>query len=243
MMLGFVVLIVIWQIISYHVHEIILASPVQAAVSLWNMIGTSFFHQHFWVTLQRMFIGIFCGGCVGFILGIAAGLNRDIHDFLEPFRWIIMSAPPVVVVVLAMLWFGMGTTMVVFIAAILVAPIVYVNAVKGIGMVDSSLVEMARLYEFSTFMLVKDVYVPAIIGPLSAAMALVTCMGVRVVILAELLGANDGMGYALNISRSNLEVPQLFAWVVVSLGIVYLFEFLLLRPVRNRFMRWKAWNA
>lgn len=237
--LGFLFLLTGWQVLSLNMHEIILASPVQAISALWGMLGTPYLTDNFLLTLKRISTGIVIGGLTGFILGLAAGLNRDIKCLLEPLRWLIMSVPPIIVVVLAMLWFGMGSTMAIFIVAVLVSPNVYINTAKGIEMVDKTLVEMSHLYKFNLFMLIKHVYTPAIIGPLSAAVVLVTCQGARVVVMAELLGANDGIGYALGVTRSNLEIPQLFAWVLTSLAIVAVFEFILFRPVQNHFMRWK----
>ena len=236
---GFLLLLAGWQILSMTMHEIILASPVRVLAALWSMLGSPRFTGHFLLTLKRISMGIVIGGLSGFALGIAAGLNREVKFLLEPLRWLIMSVPPVIVVVLAMLWFGMGSTMVVFIVSLMVAPNVYLNTVKGLEMVDRSLLEVSQLYRFNFPMLIKDVYTPAIIGPLSSAVVLVTCQGARVVIMAELLGANDGIGYALGVSRSNLEIPQLFAWVLTSLVIVAVFEFILFRPVQNHFLRWK----
>lgn len=238
--LGLLLLLGGWQVLSLCTHEILLASPARAISALREMIGTAYFNGHFLITLKRVFFGILFGGVTGFVLGTAAGLNRDIGNILKPFRWILLSISPVVVVVLAMLWFGLGSTMVVFIASVLIMPIVYVNTVKGIEMVDETLVEMAELYEFSLLMRIRDLYTPAIVGPLSAAMVLVICMGVRVVILAELMGANDGIGYAVGTTRSNLDMPQLFAWILVSLGIVSILEFCLLRPIEKHFRRWQS---
>ena len=237
--LGFLLLLGGWQLLALFTHDILVASPAQAVSALGEMIQTAHFRQHFWVTLKRIFSGILFGGASGFALGITAGLNRDIRNLLNPFRWIMLSISPVVVVVVAMLWFGMGSTMVVFIASVLILPIVYVNTVKGIEMVDATLVEMAHLYRFSLFMRILDLYTPAIIGPLSAAMVLVICMGVRVVLLAELMGANDGIGYAVGATRTNLDTPGLFAWIMVSLGMVSVLEFCLLRPVEKHFRKWQ----
>ncbi len=220
-------------------HEIVLASPIQATVALWDMVQTPNFFEHFLVTLKRVSIGILIGGFAGFSLGIIAGLNRDIKSLLEPLRWLLMSVPPVVVVVLAMLWFGMGSTMAVFLISVLVAPTIYINTARGIEMVDEDLVEVAKIYKFSFFTLLKDVYTPAIAGPLSAAIVLGTCQAARVVVMAELLGANEGVGYMVGFTRSNLEIPQLFAWVLTTLFIVAIFEFILFRPIQNYFVRWK----
>lgn len=237
---GFLLLLLGWQILSCNMHEIILASPLQTVRALGNMLGSSYFNEHFLITLKRISFGIVLGGLAGFMLGLVGGLNRSVRCLLEPLRWLIMSVPPVIVVVLGMLWFGMGSTMTIFIISVMVAPTVYVNTVRGIEMVDSTLVEVSHLYKFSPFMLIRDVYTPAIIGPLSAALVMITCQGARVVIMAELLGANDGIGHALGVARSNLEIPQLFAWVLTSLAIVAAFEFVFFKLVRTFFLRWKV---
>lgn len=233
---GFVMLLAGWQVLSLNMHEIILASPAQTISALWNMLGTSYWIDHSLITLHRISLGIALGGTGGFVLGLGAGLSKDIKCLLEPLRWLIMSVPPVIIVVLAMLWLGMGSNMAIFIVSVMVAPNIFINTAKGIEMVDKNLVEMSHLYKFNFFMLVKDVYIPAIAGPLSAAVVMVTCQGARVVVMAELLGANDGIGYALGVTRSNLEIPELFAWVLTSLAIVGVFEFILFQPIQNRFM-------
>ncbi len=181
--IGFLLLLVGWQILALNMHEIILASPAQAISALWEMLGTPYLTDHFLLTLKRISTGIVLGGFTGFVLGIAAGLNKDIKCLLEPLRWLIMSVPPIIVVVLAMLWFGMGSTMAIFIVAVLVSPTVYINTARGIEMVDKALVEVSHLYKFPFFMLIKDVYTPAIIGPLCAAVVMVTCQGARVVVM------------------------------------------------------------
>ncbi len=238
--LGVLLLLLVWTILSSLMHEIVLASPCQTLSAFVDMAGSEFFNRQFLVTLKRISIGVALGGGIGFFLGVAAGLNRDVKHLLEPLRWLIMSVPPVIVVVLAMLWFGMGSQMAVFIVSVMVAPTVYLNTARGIEMVDANLVDVSRFYRFSAMMLIKDVYIPAIAGPLSASIIMIARQGARVVVMAELLGANDGIGYALGITRSNLEIPELFAWVCTSLAIVAVFEFILFKPLQNHLTRWSA---
>lgn len=237
---GFLMLLLGWQLLSLTMHELIISSPYDAVTSLWRMLGTETFSEHFFVTLKRISVGIVLGGLSGFALGLIAGLNKDIKYLLEPLRWLIMSIPPVIVVVVAMLWFGMGSTMAIFIVSVIVAPTVYINTYKGIEMIDSHLLEVAHVYKFNFFMRLKDIYAPAIAGPLSAALVMITCQGARTVVMAELLGANDGIGFAIGENRENLEIPDLFAWVLTSLAIVAVFEFILFKPIQNHFMRWKV---
>ena len=237
--LGFVLLIALWQVAALLIHEIIIASPLQAAKALINMFGTERFWEATFITSQRAFVGILLGGSVGFILGIFAGLNENIKNLFEPLRWMIMSISPVIVVVVAMLWFGMGTQMVIFIAALLLSPIVYINTIKGIEMVDEKIIEMADVYKYNIFQKLWHVYIPALIGPLSAAMTLVITAGMRMIVLAEVLGTNSGIGYEFSFTRTDLNTPEMFAWVIVTLAFVGIAEYLLFKPIENYFLRWK----
>ena len=237
--LGIILLLGVWQIGSFFMHEIIIASPVQAFTALFEMFGMQRFWEASWVTAQRAIAGILLGGIAGFVLGVFAGLNENVKNLLEPMRWMIMSISPVIVVVIAMLWFGMGTQMVIFIAAILLSPIIYVNTIKGIEMVDEKIIEMADVYKFSVFQKLKHVYIPALIGPLSAAMTIVVTAGMRMIVLAEVLGTNAGIGYELSFARTDMNTPELFAWVVVTLVFVGIAEYLIFKPIENYLLRWR----
>ena len=147
--LGVFLLLGVWQIGSMFMYEIMLATPLQAFKELFKMVQTDVFWFACWITAKRAFAGVLLGGIVGFVFEIFAGLNENIRSLFEPIRWMVMSVSPIIVVGIAMIWFGMGTEMVIFIAAFLLSPIVYVNTIKGIEMVDEKIVGMANVYKFS----------------------------------------------------------------------------------------------
>ncbi len=237
--LGLLAVLCLWQLTTMTLGEIAVASPYQTGLAFFHLLGGDHFQGHFIVTLKRLFFGIGIGSLVGFALGIAAGLYEDIKNFLELFIWIVMTVPPVVVTVLAMLWFGMGSSMVVFIAALMLMPFVYISVTEGMALIDENLAEMSEIYRYSFSMKLWHLYIPAISAPLLAALNIVLSNGIRVVVLAELLGALDGIGYAISITRSNLEVAELFAWVVATLLLVSFFQYIVFKPIQEYFLRWK----
>lgn len=237
--LGLVLLLALWQFASLMMHEIMIASPYDAFKALFKMFGTERFWEASWVTAQRALAGVLIGGFAGFILGILAGLNENIKNLFEPMRWMIMSISPVIVVGIAMLMFGMGTQMVIIIAAILLAPIVYVNTIKGIAMVDDNIIEMANVYKFSISKKLTHIYIPALVGPLSAAMTIVVTAGMRMIVLAEVLGTNSGIGYEFSFAKTDMNTPEVFAWVIVTLVFVGIAEYLIFKPIENYLLRWR----
>ncbi len=237
--LGILLLLLMWQIASLSMHEIMIASPIQAFSALFKMFAKAAFWNACGITAQRMVFGIILGGGIGFLLGVIAGLNENIKKLFEPTRWMIMSISPVIVVSIAMMWFGMGSEMVVSIAAFLLSPIVYVNTIKGIEMVDENIIEMADVYNFSMFHKLWHIYIPALAGPLSAAMTIVITAGMRMIVLAEVLGTNSGIGYEFSFSKSDMNTPEVFAWVIVTLVFVGIAEYVIFKPIENYLLRWR----
>ncbi len=219
--LGIVLLFLCWWLVSLVFDEIIIASPVKTISSLAAMMITGTFWKSVGITFERFALSLVFGSLLGLVFGIAAGLKQQIRWILEPFRWILMTVPPAVLVVVSMIWFGMGCVQTIFVTSLLILPIIYVNTLAGIDAVDQQLVEMATIYRASTTMLIRELYLPGVGGHLLAGLSLAAGMGIRIVVLAELLGAYSGIGYEFALARTNLDTPVLFAWVIVCLAAIF----------------------
>jgi len=236
---GIIAVVAGWQILSMVMHEAIVASPRATLNALARLTQEGAVARGVFVTLRRLLSGLAIAGAAGLSLGIVAGLKPRFRALLEPVRWTGMTMPSVIIAVLAMLWFGMGGAQVIFMVSVIITPIIYVNTVEGILAVDERLIEMAQVYRFSKRLLLTQVYLPAIGPAVLAGLTLATGIGIRAVILAELLGAHDGIGRSFSRAWSFLNTPELFAWILVCLMLMGLLEFGFLAPVRRRLTRWK----
>lgn len=235
---GFVFIILIWQLYTIKANPLIIASPYDTFKSVYEILSSKSSLYDFFITLKRMINGVIASFFLGLILGLLSGFIKSLEIFLEPIRWLCMSISPVIVVILAMLWFGLGDGMVLFLAIIILTPVIYINVVKGIRFIDKNLLEMAEVYHINTMLKIQKIYLPAIAAPLSAATLIILSSSARIVILAEVLGANNGIGQAISNARSNLEIAELFGWVAVSLLIVAFFEYVILKPLERYLTRW-----
>jgi NitT/TauT family transport system permease protein len=236
---GVVAILVVWQILSLVVNPAIMASPAETARAFIRLAGDGTLWTQLLITLKRLVIGLAIGAGAGLILGILAGLDSRLRSFFEPIRWVGMTIPAVIIIVLAMLWFGLGDFTVIFMVAMIVIPTMYVNTVAGVLAIDRRLVEMGYVYHFPKRLLLTEIYMPGIASPVMAGLTLATGIGVRAVVLGEVLGAMQGIGHAFSRALSYLETPDLFAWVVVLLALMAVIEFGVLRPLRKRIMRWR----
>lgn len=241
-LLGLISLLGLWQLLASQISTMVLASPIQTLLRLFELIKAATFWQQLFITLVRLFYALTLACFIGFVLGYIAGRHAWLKFYLAPFRWVLMSVPPVIVVLIAMLWFGMGSTMVVFITVLLLAPTIYINTQKAVEQIDNHWFELAQVYRFSLYQRFSKIYIPAISAPLCATLIIVCCNGVRIVVLAEVLGAHQGVGFELANASSNFDSAELYVWVMVSLLIVAFMELVLLRPVQNYLLRWREFS-
>lgn len=238
-LLGIGLFLFLWQILSIISSEFIIASPYDTFFALIGMVRTMDFWKNLVITLERFSLSLVFGSLVGIIFGIAAGIKVDIKRLLEPIRWALMSVPPVILVTVCMIWFGIGNTQIIAATSLLIMPIMYINTIEGVQAVESNILEMGEVYQASFVMLLREIYLPGIAGPVLAGLTLAAGMGIRIVVLAEVLGAFSGIGYKFSLARINLQTPELFAWIIMCLFLVGLFEFGILNPLRSHILRWK----
>lgn len=236
--LGLILLTIGWEIMARMQSGLVVASPGETLTALFGLFeNRTFLSVHLYPTLKRIGMALFFGISSGLSLGIIAGLVEPIRLMLAPLRWILMSIPGVIIVVVFMLWFGMGTTMVVCITATMVAPVVYVNTADGMASVDRNLLEMSKVYHLPLHIRLTRIYAVALVGPLLSSVVIATGNGIRLVVLAEMLGANEGIGHALAISRANLQTDELYALTLLAMLVIGGVEVLLLRPARKALQR------
>lgn len=237
--LGVLLLLAGWQASAMYMGPMLMATPLETLQALPRLLATDSFLHHAGDTLLRIAVGVSTGCAIGFTLGVLAGHSPKLRGLLEPMRWLLMAIPPVVVVVLAMLWFGLGSPMVIFMTVLMMAPGMYVNTVKGMLQVDRQLIEMTHVYRYGYWRRLRHLYLPALTAPLTAALLIATCGGVRLVVMAEVLGADSGAGYALANARSTFDSGELYAWIILILLLVALLEFALLQPLQRRLGKWQ----
>ena len=232
-LLSIIGFIGLWQLLSLYTHPLVLSSPLDTVKAFYGLLLDRDFYTHFWLSLQRVGSGVAVAGMMGISIALIAFTKPYIEVILEPFRWVLMSISPVVVVIFAMLWFGLGSAMVVFLVSILLIPVVYVNTLENLKAIDKEFIEVAIVYRLNLMLRLRYIYIPAIIPSLIVSFIYLCAMGVRVSILAEVLGANDGIGYALSNARINLEIAELFALAIVTLIMVSFFENLIVGYIKK----------
>ena len=217
-----------------------MASPTDTFIALWKLVKTADLWYNLGISLGRIILGILGGSVIGGTLGILAGLKQRWQAFLEPTRWVVMTVPSIIILVLVLLLFGLGSIQVIVMTGIITLPFTYVSTLEGIQAIDRRLIEMAQVYKISRGLRLTNIYLPGIGAAVMAGLTLAAGIGIRAVILAEFMGANDGIGHSLFLSWTHLNTPELYSWILLTFALLAIIEFGVLRPLRNFLVRWQG---
>jgi ABC-type nitrate/sulfonate/bicarbonate transport system permease component len=170
-------------------------------------------------SLGRIGVALAIAVAVGLPLGIAIGRSEAVSGYLSPLLNFGRSLPPVALVTVFIALFKLGDQMeTAFIAFGIVWPIL-VNTVDGARTVDPLQVETARVFRLSARQQIFKLIVPATLPKFFAGLRISVSLALVLMVIAELTGSTDGIGYLMNNASSNFNLPALWAGIVL-LGIL-----------------------
>jgi sulfonate transport system permease protein len=170
---------------------------------------------HLGVSALRAAAGLFVGAVVGLALGLATGLSRTLQLVLDGPLQMVRAIPALALLPLVILWFGLGEGAKLFIVAISVVFPVYLNTFHGVRSVDPQLVEMARVYGVRGAALYREVILPGALPSILVGLRFALGMSWLVLIVAESLGASEGLGYVAMNAREFMQLDLLVLTIVL----------------------------
>ncbi len=239
-LLGVLALVAAWQLGSVWLPSIIVASPLDTVVALRDMVFAGALWKHLGISLVRILLGVMAGCLIGSALGILAGVKKRWEAFFEPIRWVVMTIPSIVILVLVLLLFGMGSVQTIIMTGIITLPFSYVATLEGMQAIDRRILEMAHVYKIPRRMRLTSIYLPGIGAAVMTGLTLSAGIGVRAAILAEFMGARDGIGHRIFLSWTHLNTPELYAWILLTFALLAVIEFGALRPLRKTLLKWQV---
>ncbi|MFW5435911.1 ABC transporter permease [Paenibacillus apiarius] len=234
------VLILLWQFLSMSLPDILFASPLETLASFGNILRSGEFVAQLLISGSRMLYGLSLGVGSGLLCGLLAGGFPVVYEAMRPILSLLMGVPPIILVVLAMVWFGTGSGVPLFVVALLIFPAMYLNTADGMRSIDHSLLEMSQVYRVPFIHRLVHIIIPGLAVPVFTGITLAVGSAVRITIMAELMGSDKGIGYSLALARVNMDTAKVFAWSAVSIALIVVIEQMIIRPLRKYIMRWNT---
>jgi len=227
-----------WELISGTlVRPFYISSPSAVGERLFEWIadGTLLYHGQFTVTAAVG--GYLLGAVAGVLVAWPLGMLRMAYRIFEPYFLVAYSVPAVAMGPVFILWFGIGMTPKVLIAAYFVFFIVFINTVAGFQQVPRGLLDVTSVMGASRGKQFRAVMLPSATPFILAALRITLPAAMIGAVTGEFISSNRGLGYITRESASQYATDGVIAGVL-SLSVIVLVMNLMLRPLRNT-LRWQ----
>lgn len=244
-----IVVIALWWLITafWLDHPRIYPTPLGVWEALMDIasgetpLGSSW--THLGATLQRAFTAFAIAYVIGTVLGVLAGRMPAFFEAMTPTVWIAFSVPSVVWVFIFLLVFGISNLVPVMALMVLLAAPVFLGAAEGTKSVDKDMIAMADAYRVRGWRRLISVYLPSIL-PFMLANARISCaLAIRIVIVAEVVGLSDGVGFLVRYWSDQIYMAQVVAWGIVLMLVGMIVDKYVIGYFERKTKRWSAPSA
>ncbi|PGE39792.1 sulfonate ABC transporter permease [Bacillus toyonensis] len=235
-----VIVLIIWQLAGVFglVTKTVLPTPLDIFLAFQELIKTGELFGHLSISVFRAAAGFFIGGGLGVILGTIVGFSTRSEQYLDLSVQMLRTVPHLAVAPLFVLWFGFGETSKVLLIADGAFFPLYVNAFLGIRGVDSKLFDVARVLEFNKRKLITKLILPAALPNLLLGARLSLGVAWVSLVVAELMGSTEGIGYMIMDARQFSNTDIVFVGIIIF-AFVGKFSDSLVRLLEVKFLRWR----
>ena len=244
--LAIVVFIAIWAAVSLGnqyiwkaFNPILLPTPIDVVRAGIDAIQTGELQANIIASMRRVIQGFGIAAVSGVVVGLAVGTWRPLEKLVEPMIELLRPIPPLAFLPMMVLWFGIGEmSKIAFIAYAAFFP-VFTTTLEGIKYVDPVLIRAASSLGASRTDLFRYVVLPAATPSIITGLRLGFGLSFFVIVAAEFIAADSGLGYMINDARTFFLVSQMLLGAVV-IGLIGFIVNIALRGVESWLLRWRV---
>ncbi len=191
------------------------------------------------ITLARVAAAFTLAMLLGTALGFAMGRWRRVDLLLDSWLIVLLNVPALVVIVLIFIWFGLGEVSAVAAVALNKLPATAVTIREGTRALDRGLMEMAASFRIGRGRILRHIVLPQLVPYLFAASRAGLSLIWKIVLVVELLGRSNGVGFEIQVAFQLFDVTRILTYSLAFILVVQLIEWGVLQPLERRATRWR----
>ncbi len=238
--LSIAALILAWQLAALYVDAPRrLPSPAAVLVAIIQLGASGELFYQLGITLARVAASFVLAMAIGTALGIAMGRSVPFDRFGHPWLVFFLNIPALVTIVLAYIWIGLTETALIVAVAANKIPNVMVTLREGSRALDRNLLEMAACFRIGRWRTLQRVVLPQLYPYLAAAARSGLALIWKIVLVTELLGRSNGVGFEIGLYFQLFDVTGILAYTVAFVVVIQLIEWTILLPIERHASRWR----
>lgn len=205
--------------------------------ALWDGVAGGQLLGDIVISLQRAGIAFGAAAIVGIPLGLLMGQVRSVERCLDPVLQLFRQTSALALYPVFILLLGLGETSKVFVIFWATLFPVLLATIGGVKQVDAKLIEMARVYGADRLTVFRRVVLPGALPSIFVGLRLSATTALLLLIAAEMIGANSGVGFQVMNAQYNFQIPLMFA-AILLLAFLGLAANSALVSLQKRLCRW-----
>ena len=238
-LLSLVLFLATWWVAALFVSGAALPSPAAVLKVMVSEASSGALFLNLGATIARVALAFTLAMSLGSAIGYLMGRVRLADRLGDPWLILLLNLPALVVIVLAYIWAGLNEAAAITAIAINKLPTAVVTLREGTRALDSSLDEMATVFAMSRWRAFRNVVLPQLAPYIAAATRSGLSLVWKIVLVAELLGRPNGVGYEIGVAFQLFDTPRLLAYSLTFAAVVFIIETLLVQPFETRSTRWR----
>lgn len=213
------VFLLAWELYGRGVNKLLMSSPMEIAGTFLVMARERTLWGALLASSQPFFLGLSIAVVTGVGLGVLMGRLKPVDYTISHLLSAVYVVPPVALIPLIMMWFGLGLAAKVFIVSLIAMFPILFSAYDGTRSVSSQHVEIARAYGASEWQIFRDVTVFAALPFIMSGFRQGSGRALIGLIVAELFTSLAGLGALIATYSNTLETARMFV-VIILLGLL-----------------------
>ncbi|MEM7255629.1 MAG: ABC transporter permease, partial [Pseudomonadota bacterium] len=216
-----------------------LPSPIDVFRLLGELLATGELVHHVGVTLLRVAVSFALAMLIGSAIGLIMGRREWFDKAFDAWMIIALNIPALVTIILCYIWFGLTEVAAVIAVSVNKIPTVVVTVREGARALDRQLDDVAAVYRLSRRDQLLRIHLPQLYPYLMAAARAGLALIWKIVLVVELLGRSDGVGFQLGIYFQLFDITGILAYTFAFAAVILVIEAGILQPLERRITRWR----
>jgi NitT/TauT family transport system permease protein len=238
-LLSIIILGSLWAVAAALAHSRMLPGPLAVAAGIVTETASGELPYEMGCTLARVIASFSIALALGSLAGYAMGRWKTVDRYGDPWLVVLLNLPALVTIIFAYIWIGLTEPAAILAVALNKFPNVVVVMREGARALDPGLDEMARAFRLTGLVRMRHVVIPQLVPYFAAASRSGLSIAWKIVLVAELIGRPNGVGFVLGSAFSLFDLTKILSYALTFVALMLIVENLLVQPLERRAQRWR----
>lgn len=215
-----VLLVAYWEfhVRFFEVDALLLPPPSKILVSLWHGLASGLFLEHLGITIYRALSGFLVAMFMGIALGALISQFRFIEKTVYPWVVALQTVPKIAIAPLILVWCGYGSLSKIVTATLVAFFPILVNTIIGLRSCEQGKLDLMRSLKAGRWLTFRMVQLPNALPFIFAGLSVAVVFSILGALVGEFVGSKDGIGFLILDANYQLNIPRVFALLILLAG-------------------------